>query len=580
MCMTSKGIPPMHGKALQAFRNNDFSPDSAIAEVIDNSIQANAKNIKLRIDFKKTPGKNKPRPFTIAFGDDGIGMGEKILQICLVLGESTRGNDRNGIGRFGVGMTNGAISVCNKIQVYSRPRQGNWNYVELDLKKLDDDGAPYITIIEPKPLPDEYKDLVGDTGTLVIWSDIDRIRSDFNSQETDHWLSRTFRKFIGEQIIEKGEVIDNPNKITLSMDVTGEDNVPDGHTELIAFDPLYIIENKKRPNDGLATLLDDATYTFDISEIDKPDGTEKTGKITIRLSLTPKKWRLKEKGGGSPENNARYLYDNQGISILRNQREVAYDHIPNWTTQFSLIDRYWSCEIDFDAVLDFQFSVKNIKVGARPLKELREFLQKQINPTRAKKLEEIREIWNQSKSDAITGGGSTGGHDGSMGGQGGVIIPKPKKPLTPEEKKKQEEALKRKQINEEETRQILKAIADPESPPILLYDSLKDSSTGNYIEIEPLGNKTVVWLNMNHQFFLHVYDRLKEIDKLAKDSVDPDKSKLIELASELKTDIDNLIISYTDTHNNLIKTEKDISDPLEKLMIGWSLCLRKLYRNS
>jgi len=41
--MASKGIPPMHGKALQAFRNNDFSPQSAIAEVIDNSIQAKAK---------------------------------------------------------------------------------------------------------------------------------------------------------------------------------------------------------------------------------------------------------------------------------------------------------------------------------------------------------------------------------------------------------------------------------------------------------------------------------------------------------------------------------------------------------
>ena len=60
----------------------------------------------------------------------------------------------------------------------------------------------------------------------------------------------------------------------------------------------------------------------------------------------------------------------------------------------------------------------------------------------------------------------------------------------------------------------------------------------------------------------------------------PAFTQLIDLASELKTDIDNLIISYTDTHNNLIKTEHDISDPLEKLMIGWSLCLRKLYRKS
>ena len=99
----------MHGKALQAFRNNDFSPQSAIAEVIDNSIQAKAKNIKLRIHFQTPIGQNKARPFTIAFGDDRYGMAENIFQKCLVLGESTRANDRSGIGRSAVGMPNGAI---------------------------------------------------------------------------------------------------------------------------------------------------------------------------------------------------------------------------------------------------------------------------------------------------------------------------------------------------------------------------------------------------------------------------------------------------------------------------------------
>ena len=116
----------MHGKALRAFRNNDFSTESAIAELVDNSLQADCKNMKIRLKFKTPQGKQKPRPYEIAFGDDGYGMNDKTLQTCLVLGESTRENDRKGIGRFGVGMTNGAISVCNKIQVYSREHQGNW----------------------------------------------------------------------------------------------------------------------------------------------------------------------------------------------------------------------------------------------------------------------------------------------------------------------------------------------------------------------------------------------------------------------------------------------------------------------
>ena len=43
--MSVNGILPIHGKALLALRNNDFSPESAIAELVDNSIQADSKNI-------------------------------------------------------------------------------------------------------------------------------------------------------------------------------------------------------------------------------------------------------------------------------------------------------------------------------------------------------------------------------------------------------------------------------------------------------------------------------------------------------------------------------------------------------
>jgi hypothetical protein len=578
--MASKGIAPMHGKALQAFRNNDFTPQSAIAEIIDNAIQAESKNIKIQIEFAKPLGKNKPRPNVMAFGDDGIGMDKKILEKCLVLGESTRENDRKGIGRFGVGMTNGAISLCTKIEVYSRPKQGNWNYVVLDLKDLDENGAPFITFAEEKPLPDNYKNLVGDYGTLVIWSNIDRIQSRFSSKELNHWISRTFRKFIGKKIIQNNEPVDNPNKTSIFVSTIGEKDVPDGNTELSAFDPLYVLKNENRPTDDTAELLSDDFYEYEIHEIDAPSGTQKTGKITIRISFTPESWRPKGGAGGSTENKKRYIPSNEGVSILRNGREVMYGTFSTWSKKFDDVDRWWSAEIDFEAVLDFQFSVKNIKVGARPLYDMREFLQSKINPTRYAKLKEVSDVWSKATCKEITDDSTQGGHEGSKEGQKDVIKPRPPKPLTKEEKEKQEEALKRKEISEKETKEILEEIANENAPPILPYDSLKASPTESFIEIEPLGNKTVVWFNMNHKFFQQVYERLQEIEKLAQGSADPDKSKLVELASELKTDIDNLIISYTDSHNNLVKTDESASDQLEKLMLNWSLCLRKLCKKS
>jgi len=576
----------MHGKALQSFRKNDFDPHAAMAEVIDNSIQAMTKdgkllpesgNIKIHIKFEVPEGKQKPIPHTIAFGDDGIGMSPEILQKCLVLGESTRENDRDGIGRFGVGMTNGAISLCKRIQVYSKPRQGNWNYVELDLDNLDATGAPFITFVEQKPeLPNEFKHLVGENGTLVIWDKIDRIPISFNTPELNHWISRTFRKFIGEQIIELGKVVDNQNKISISITTVGEKDVTDETKVLEAFDPLYVIPSKNRPNDETAEIFNDWEVTMDVDDQMDPLNTkQKTGKIRFRFSFTPESWRKESGSGGSTENNARHIYENEGISILRNSREVSYDTIPHWVKQFVDKDRFWSCEIDFEAVLDAQFTVKNIKVGARPLHDTRELLQNEINPPRNTAISRLDAVWDAAKSKKISGGSVTKGHQNSKSKKKTTTTPKP---LSAEEKKQQEEALKKKEISEEETKEILKQLQDPNTDDILIYDSLKADSKDDFMEIERLGGKTIVWLNANHPFFQSTYGGLKELNELAEKSEDPIKSKLIDTAAIFKSDLDNLIRSYTQTQNSLIKTEQEgTEESLEKLILNWSLSLRQLF---
>ena len=92
--------------ALLSMRNSDFDAYSAVGEVIDNSIQAEAQNVRLSVAFTA----DRHESITaIAFGDDGTGMSGDVLHRCLQLGYSTRYNDRRGIGRFGVGATLAAI---------------------------------------------------------------------------------------------------------------------------------------------------------------------------------------------------------------------------------------------------------------------------------------------------------------------------------------------------------------------------------------------------------------------------------------------------------------------------------------
>lgn len=59
---------------------------------------------------------------SIVVTDDGCGMNKDILKKCLVLGCSMREkrNGKLGIGRFGVGMTLGSISLARRVEVFSR----------------------------------------------------------------------------------------------------------------------------------------------------------------------------------------------------------------------------------------------------------------------------------------------------------------------------------------------------------------------------------------------------------------------------------------------------------------------------
>ena len=167
------GISPFRGRAIISHRENDFTFESALAEIIDNSIQAESKNIKIRIRSDVPPGKMKPRPSVIAIGDDGTGMNRDLVQTCLVSGETNRYNSREGLGRFGVGMTDGSVSVCQMVEVYSREHAGRWHYACLDIESSDPEHDPEITDVVEKEVPNEYKDLVGDDGTLVVWSKIE-----------------------------------------------------------------------------------------------------------------------------------------------------------------------------------------------------------------------------------------------------------------------------------------------------------------------------------------------------------------------------------------------------------------------
>ena len=572
-----KDLSAFDGKALRSLRNNDFDPFAAIAEVIDNSIEANSKNIHIRIINHTPLGSKKPRPKIIAFGDDGSGMNMENLQYCLRLGHSTRYNSRKGIGRFGVGMTNGAISVAQLIEVYSRQKQGRWFYTSLDIEDRQDNPNPLLTEVIEKELPDEFKDLVGDMGTLVIWKNIDRIEPDFKVVDLVHRLGRIYRKFIGKKIIEKGKIVDNKNIINITVD--------DGSTHIVnAFDPLYYIADQFhiQPENETSGDFYELPIEYPVHSVDRPEGGETIGKIIIRTTFTPKSWRkIRRNSGRSAENNKRRIYENEGISILRAGREVAYRPIPHFSPPPLEKDRFWSCEIDFEPVLDHQFSVKNIKLGAKPLNDLNKTLGSLLRPSINKYRDFIDDYWNENEAEENQDQDSINSHSKAEK----IFSETTTKNTTKLQPEKEKEIIiqhgKEKNYTDEEINILLDKITNGKLP-IQIIEDKTGRPDGLFIDIVPKISLKLITYNLKHAFFMSVYGKLQKIKEMSNDETG-DK-ELLTLANDLKTDIDLLIGTYVDSRHDVINTANNddnndvIQNLFEDLDIKWSDSLRRAYR--
>lgn len=378
-------------QSLLSDRDSDFDCYSAYSEAIDNSIQADATQINIKFEPLGSNGISK-----VIFADNGTGMSQFVLQRCLRLGYSSRFNDRSGIGRFGVGMTKGAIHECKRVEVFSKEANGNWLYTYIDLdemeKKESSDGDNKWKI--PPPTPKNPIDAVDekliprDKGTIVVWSKYDRLAEPRKTvlDEFRIYIGRVFRHYIWNTNPLKNEPLRDIGPVSIILD----------SKPIFAIDPLYLNTDKTEfPGDPKAKAFEPIFFEYPISDpqIEELIGKKKST-IKIQLSILPEEWRSFQGDGGKKEIALdRHVGRNEGISILRHGREVAYDWIPHWNFQSRELDRFWGCEISFEPELDRVFTVKNIKRGAVPNSELKKLLGDHLKPFIRQQREKISEFW-------------------------------------------------------------------------------------------------------------------------------------------------------------------------------------------
>ncbi|QIE43540.1 hypothetical protein G5B39_16115 (plasmid) [Rhodobacteraceae bacterium SC52] len=545
--------------ALESLRHSDFDALSAYGEVIDNSIQANAK--KIAIQMQCLPRRhNREQIETLAFGDDGDGMDETTVHSCLKLGWSSRFNDRSGIGRFGVGMVLGAIHEVRKVEVYSKQRGSSWLYTYIDLDEIENDELDEIPPPKKVELPDNLKGLTGtDSGTVVVWSNYDKQvdSGDIILRNAEHWIGRTFRYYIWDGL-----------EITLNG------------TVVCAHDPLRVrTEKTKYPNDTKAEKFDPILLKWRVPQDSAHAQLREQSEVVINTSLLPEDLRPNQGAGSSNEIKQRHI--EQGISILRNKREVFFGTIPYWSSvegaswNWEEIDRWWGCEILFDAELDSEFSVKNIKRGALPQRDLKIAIKRLITPTRESALEEVRRVWaeaaaakkqNAAKENAAKGRGP---HSVAEDIAGKTATPKSKFDAKKTQKDAAAEISEQILTNQTEDERA-KTLALFNAQPFTITESTWGGST--FWEIYHAGGSSLITYNKRHEFFQKI-DEL--MDALANEDPNP-----VGIAEELKTLIDLLLISSAKAQslNDSDAKVNHVGDFLEQHNNQWGMMLTNYLR--
>ncbi len=169
---------PEPAALVESLRAFGYNLQTAVADLIDNSISAGAKNVWVQMEWDG-------RDSWIFIKDDGWGMSEEELVAAMRPGTKSPLEERSpkDLGRFGLGLKTASFSQCRRLSVVSRRKDGHVFSRCWDLDYINETGEwRLLKVIEPNPLIFLNEDL-GDHGTLIFWQKMDRVTGGARSED-------------------------------------------------------------------------------------------------------------------------------------------------------------------------------------------------------------------------------------------------------------------------------------------------------------------------------------------------------------------------------------------------------------
>jgi hypothetical protein len=344
---------PEPSSMIETFRAIGYSIEAAVADIIDNSISASAKNIWVNLEWKGSET-------WLSVKDDGTGMDNEELIQAMRPGSKNPLEDRSlkDLGRFGLGLKTASFSQCRILSVISKNENSDISFWTWDLEYVNQSSKWNLL----KYLPDEEKYIKELTelksGTIVVWNDIDRLVKNFHSDDEN-----ALEKFllIMEQVKKHLAMVFHrfieSNKIKIWFQ----------GREVLAWDPFFIDKDATQPS---------------------PEDPLCNGKVKVRGFVLPHKSKLTEDEFRIAE-GPKGWNEQQGFYIYRNERLLLAG---DWLGMFRKEEHFKLARIrvDLPNTMDAEWQIDIKKSVARPPLVLRDLLKAYASKVRSKAVEVYR----------------------------------------------------------------------------------------------------------------------------------------------------------------------------------------------
>ena len=312
-------LPPDPARMIEGLRDTGYEFNTAVADIIDNSIAADAGLIDIHIDMDFRGN------IRIAIADDGIGMNERELLNAMKYGSQRRA-DPASLGKFGLGLKTASTAFCRKLTVLSKPDasapvlQATWDLDhvvrvrEWELLRPDPDEIAVAHLDEVAP---------AHSGTVVVWENVDRVLA----KEYQNPGGRHAQKAL--------------SKITKSLD-----------EHIACVYQRFIDHNDRRARNVLVRLNGEEVKPWDpycegvaelvaSEEVPVEMDNGKEASFTVRAFVLPRREDFRDDTEGR---RARITNDRQGLYIYREQRLI---HDADWLGMYQKEPHYSLLRVEF-----------------------------------------------------------------------------------------------------------------------------------------------------------------------------------------------------------------------------------------